>query len=356
MVFAPESLGPLLGHRFDAVIDVRSPAEHAEDHLPGAINLPVLNDDERARVGLVYVQQSRHRARLMGAALVARNAAQHLEGALADRPPGFRPLVYCWRGGQRSGSFALILRQIGWPAETLDGGYRRYRRLVWEQLYGTPWPGRVVVLDGNTGTAKTALLELVAGAGVQVIDLEGLARHRGSLFGARPGGQPSQKAFETALAARLAAFDPARPLLVEAESARIGRLILPPALWHAMQPAPRIEVSAPRPARAAFVARSYGDLTSDPSALGAALARLRPFHGAQSVAAWQALASEGRFVDLAEALMEFHYDPRYARSRARTGAAVLARVDMPGLGAADLAQAASAIVRLVEGLGGDGAG
>ena len=159
---------------FDATIDVRSPSEFAEDHVPGAINLPVLSDEERARVGTIYVQEDSFLARKIGAALVARNAAQHIEGPLADHPGGWRPLIYCWRGGQRSGSFASILAQIGWRAETLDGGYRSYRRLVVQTLYDNPFPTRVVLLDGNTGTAKTELLRLLGPRGVQAIDLEGL--------------------------------------------------------------------------------------------------------------------------------------------------------------------------------------
>ncbi|MFN5828613.1 MAG: tRNA 2-selenouridine(34) synthase MnmH, partial [Rhodobacterales bacterium] len=207
---------------FDDVIDVRAPAEWAEDHIPGAVNLPVLDDAERARVGTIYKRENPFRARKVGAALVARNAAAHLEGPLADKPGGWRPLVYCWRGGQRSGSFASILSQIGWRVETVAGGYKTYRSLVVQALYDAPVPSRVIVLDGNTGTAKTELLALMAERGVQVIDLEGLANHRGSLFGGRAGGQPSQKGFESRLAMALAALDPTRPLVVEAESSKIG--------------------------------------------------------------------------------------------------------------------------------------
>ncbi len=182
------SLRQVLDLDYDDIIDVRAPAEWAEDRLPGAISLPVLDDEERARVGTIYKQDSPFRARKIGAALVAKNAAKHLEGPLADKPGGWRPLVYCWRGGQRSGSFASILSQIGWRVETVAGGYKTYRTLVVRALYDDPLPSRVIVLDGNTGTAKTELLGLMAGLGVQVIDLEGMANHRGSLFGARAGG------------------------------------------------------------------------------------------------------------------------------------------------------------------------
>ena len=179
----------------DTIIDVRSPAEFAQDHIPGAINLPVLSDAERAKVGTIYKQDSSFMARKIGAALVAQNAARHLMGPLADKPGGWQPLVYCWRGGQRSGSFATILDQIGWRVQLLQGGYRSYRRLVVEKMYDTPLPHKLTLIEGGTGTAKTRLLHHLGQAGAQVIDLEGLANHRGSLFGARDGGQPSRKRF-----------------------------------------------------------------------------------------------------------------------------------------------------------------
>jgi len=302
---------------FDEIIDVRSPDEYAEDHVPGAISLPVLSNEERARVGTIYTQDNPFRARRIGAALVARNAAHHIETALADRPKGYRPLVYCWRGGQRSGSFALILRQIGWRAETIEGGWRSYRRLVQAALYEAPWPTRVVLLDGDTGTAKTEVLGLLAAAGVQVIDLEGLANHRGSLFGAMAGGQPAQKGFETALAMAREALDPARPLVVEAESSKIGQINLPPGLWQAMRDAPRVELSAPLDARAAYLARRYRDVTDDPDRLVATIEALASQHPRERIEEWRAMAGADAFEALAAGLMAHHYDPRYARQRAR---------------------------------------
>ncbi|PQO23046.1 tRNA 2-selenouridine(34) synthase MnmH [Rhodobacteraceae bacterium WD3A24] len=302
---------------FDEIIDVRSPDEYAEDHLPGAVNLPALSNDERARVGTIYVQESPFRARRIGAALVARNVARHLETHLADKSKGYRPLLYCWRGGQRSNAFATILRQIGWQAEVVEGGWRSWRRLVQHMLYRAPFPAPVVVLDGNTGTAKTELLHLMAARGAQVIDLEGLARHRGSIFGARAGGQPAQKGFESALAVEVARLDPARPVVVEAESSKIGALGVPPSLWQAMAAAPRLRLTAPLEARAGYLARAYTDISADPQALGSAIEGLRAFHPAERIAHWHALAAEGAFAALAGELMEHHYDPRYAKARAR---------------------------------------
>lgn len=330
------SLSAFLSHGFDTVIDVRSPAEYAEDHIPGAISLPALTDAERARVGTIYKQESPFGARKIGAALVARNVADHLDGPLAGMDGGWRPLVYCWRGGQRSGSVATILREIGWRVEVLKGGYRSFRREVVASLYDRPLAQRLVVLDGYTGTAKTDLLARLAARGVQVLDLEGLANHRGSVLGPRPGGQPGQKAFETALAMALAACDPDRPVVVEAESSKVGAAILPPSLWKAMAEAPRIEVEAPVPARAAYLARAYADLAADPEALVRRLELLIPLQGRERVDGWAAMARAGDHEALAAELIGTHYDPRYAKSRARFANHRVATVSAPVLDDASL--------------------
>ncbi|NEX46092.1 tRNA 2-selenouridine(34) synthase MnmH [Pseudotabrizicola algicola] len=311
------SLADVLALRFDDIIDVRAPAEYADDHLPGAISLPVLDDAERARVGTLYKQVSPFDARKLGAALVARNAAAHLMGPLADRPGGWQPLVYCWRGGQRSGSFATILSQIGWRVQTLAGGYKSWRKLVVTALQDTPFPCPVIVLDGNTGTAKTEVLAHLPACGVQVLDLEALAQHRGSVFGAT-GPQPSQRSFEGRLALAIARLDPARPVVIEAESSRIGRLSLPPSLWRAMQGAPRLALDAPLDARARYLARTYADIAADPQRLAQVLDWLKPSHPAEVITDWHRLAATGQFTDLASGLMQRHYDPRYAKHRARS--------------------------------------
>ena len=311
------SLADLAALGFDTIIDARAPAEFAEDHLPGAISLAVLDDEERARVGTIYKQVSPFTARKLGAALVSRNVAKHLEGPLADKPGGWRPLVYCWRGGQRSGSFALILGQIGWRVDTIAGGYKAWRTLVVKALYDTPVASPVVVLDGNTGTAKTALLLRLQAQGCQVIDLEGLARHRGSLFGHMPGGQPSQKAFECALAMELSRLDPKRPVVVEAESAKVGDLRLPPHLWAAMCKAPRVVIEASLAERACYLTRAYADIVADRERLAQVIDLLRHAQSQEVIEGWRALATAGRFEALAHDLMQVHYDPRYEKHRAR---------------------------------------
>jgi len=316
MAITLTSLSDLAARGFDDILDVRAPAEFAEDHLPGALSLPVLDDDERARVGTIYKKVNPFTARKLGAALVARNAATHLEGVLADRGGGWRPLVYCWRGGQRSGSFATILAQVGWRVETIAGGYKAWRALVVQAIYDQPFPCPVVVLDGNTGSAKTEILNLLPARGVQVIDLEGLAGHRGSLFGS-VGPQPSQKAFEGRLAMAMAALDPARPVVIEAESSKVGERSLPPPLWKAMVAAPRVALAAETAVRARYLVGAYRDLVTDGGRLAAVIDKLRLAHAAVQIDDWQAMARGGEFAALAQGLMQVHYDPRYAKHRAR---------------------------------------
>ena len=347
-----KSLQDMLAHGRDAVIDVRSPAEFAEDHVPGAINLPVLDNDERARVGTIYVQDSPFRARKLGAALVFRNSANHIEQSLSHHDGGWQPLVYCWRGGQRSGSFAWMLQQIGWRAELIQGGYQSYRRLVKAYLYDQDLPFQLIALDGYTGSAKTELLHRIAALGGQVLDLEGLANHRGSLLGGMAGPQPSQKAFETALASALVQFDPARPILVEAESSKIGDRIIPPGLWTAMKQAPRLEVTAPVAARCRYLTQAYDDILSDSAELRKKLGYLRGHRSNAVIEHWFALIASGDKALLTQSLMEDHYDPSYLKSQRLTrqlnGQAPVAQVDLQQMTEADLAQAAETILAIVE--------
>ena len=345
------SVAQAVAHGFDTVIDVRSPAEYALDHLPGAINLPVLDDAERAQVGTIYKQVSPFDARKLGAALVARNAAKHLMGPLADKPGGWRPLVYCWRGGQRSGSFATILQQVGWRAETLEGGYKTWRGLVLAEL-AKPIAAPVVVLDGNTGSAKTEVLLAARALGAQVIDLEGLANHRGSIFGAMAGGQPAQTGFEGRLAVELARLDPSRPVLLEGESAKVGEILLPKGVWAALRSAPRLRLVAPRSERAAYLVRAYADIVADPARLSGLIARLRPYHPAERIADWLALAGRGAFAALADALMADHYDPRYEKHRARDTRKV-AELPAPSLAPEAIAGLAAQVIAAAERLAQD---
>jgi tRNA 2-selenouridine synthase len=296
-------------------IDVRSPAEFALDHLPGAVNLPVLDDDERRAVGTMHAQDSAFAARKFGAALVARNIARIVETHCRDQPRDWAPVVYCWRGGKRSASLAHVLNQIGWRAVQLDGGYRTWRRHVVAALTTLPSRFRYIVVCGLTGSGKSRLLGALHDEGAQVLDLERLAQHRGSLLGDLPQGpQPSQRAFETQLFAALERLDPVRPVYVESESRKIGALQVPEALLVAMRTAACIRVATPRAMRIALLKEEYAHFIRDPALLHERLRPLVPLLGHKVIESWQAAASAGDFDTLVGDLLDRHYDPVYGRS------------------------------------------
>ena len=300
---------------FGERIDVRSPAEFAEDHIPGAINLPVLDDAQRAEVGTIYVQDGAFEARKIGAAIVARNIADIVARHVQDKPRDWAPLVYCWRGGQRSRSLAHVLNEIGFRAVQLDGGYRAYRRHVVGLLAQWPRQFNYRVVCGLTGAGKSRLITAIAAEGGQVLDLERLARHRGSLLGDIPGDpQPSQKAFESALLDAFDRIDASQPIYVESEGQRIGRLQVPEALLDSMRAAPCIQLETPKARRIAMLEADYAHFTRDHAGFVAQIAPLAKLHGKATIARWQALADEGEVATLAGELLDVHYDPSYERA------------------------------------------
>ncbi|MGH8272142.1 MAG: tRNA 2-selenouridine(34) synthase MnmH [Gammaproteobacteria bacterium] len=300
---------------FDEVIDVRSSSEFAEDHVPGALSCPVLDDEERARIGTTYKQVSAFAAKKAGAALVSRNIAHHLEHALRDKPLTWRPLVYCWRGGNRSGALAHVLAQIGWRAGQLDGGYRAYRRAVINDLEQLPARFRWRVVCGLTGSGKSRLLRALSTRGAQVLDLEAHAAHRGSVLGDLPDRpQPSQKLFESLLWNALRGFDPQRPVYVESESRKIGTLRVPQALIERMWGGECVKLDAGVTTRIALLREEYAHFADDVAALEAQLDRLAALYGHAVIHEWKTLARQGDWDGLVEALLTRHYDPAYTRS------------------------------------------
>jgi tRNA 2-selenouridine synthase len=303
---------------FGALIDARSESEFAEDHLPGAVNWPSLNDEERRLVGTEYKQVSPFAARKRGAALVARNIAGHIERELGMRERSWRPLVYCWRGGQRSGALATVLDQIGFTVHVLAGGYREFRRAVLADLETLPAALELRAVCGRTGSAKSRLLQALRSEGAQVIDLEALACHRGSVLGPLPGvPQPSQKAFETSVWQALRALDPARPVFAEGESRTIGRLRVPERLLERLRAAPVLHVEMPLAARVEFLLDDYAHFVNDIASFCERLAALRELRGAALVERWQMAARAGRVSDVVRELLAEHYDPIYLRSMQR---------------------------------------
>jgi tRNA 2-selenouridine synthase len=299
---------------FDTIIDARSESEFALDHIPGAINCPVLNDEERILVGTTYKQVGAFEAKKIGAPLVARNVARAIDTLFADKPRDWKPLVYCWRGGNRSGSMAHILAKIGWPVVQLDGGYKAFRGFVNTALENPP-ALQFRVICGTTGSGKSRLLETLESIGAQVLDLERLAAHRGSVLGHLPNEpQPSQKMFETRIWDKLRRFDPSRPVFVESESKKVGNLRVPEVVMERMRASPCISVMLSRPNRVRLLMEDYRHFCAEPSALNAQLEHLVQLHGRATIDAWQAMATGGRLPELVDELLVQHYDPAYLRS------------------------------------------
>jgi tRNA 2-selenouridine synthase len=300
---------------FDVILDARSPSEFEEDHLPDAVSVPVLDDEERALVGTVYKERSAFDAKRIGAPIAARNIAAHIERLFADKPREWKPLVYCWRGGGRSGSLVHVLRQVGWDARQLAGGYKAFRKQVVTELETLPERFDFRVVCGATGSGKSRLLEALAQAGAQVLDLEVLAAHRGSVLGELPGApQPSQKALETAIWKALSHFDPARPVYVESESKKVGNLRVPDHLIERMRRSRCVRLEADVETRVALLLEDYAHFVGEPGALAAKLDLLRDLHGAERIATWKDHLASGRWHPLVRDLLENHYDPAYRRS------------------------------------------
>jgi tRNA 2-selenouridine synthase len=304
--------------RFDCIMDARSPSEYALDHLSGAVSTPVLDDEERARVGTLYKQHSSFAAKRVGAAIVARNIAAIVDALPQDTGRNWQPLVYCWRGGNRSGALATVLARIGWRTTLLAGGYREYRRRVVADLTRLPGPLRFVVVAGRTGAGKSRLLASLADQGGQVLDLERLANHRGSVLGGLPRQpQPSQKRFESLIWDSLRAVDPRRPVYVESESKKVGQNHVPDALMTAIRAGRCLLIQADDGERVAQLKAEYDHFVRDPAALVEQVQCLVPLHGHARIESWKKLIGDQDWDALVLALLREHYDPAYDRSMQR---------------------------------------
>jgi len=303
---------------YDTIIDARTPGEYALDHIPGAVSAPVLNDAERAEVGTLYKQVSPFEAKKLGASLIAKNVARHIDALFRPHDKNWRPLIYCWRGGKRSGAMAHILREVGWQAETLPGGYRAYRRWVVETLTTLPAELNFTVVHGPTGSGKSRFLAALARAGAQVLDLEALARHRGSVLGGLPNApQPTQKWFESLLLAALEKLDRRAPVYVEGESKKIGEIQVPEALMARMRASRCIVLQTDLETRVTLLLDEYRHFLAERAALEAQLDCLTALHGKEKIAQWKTLAAKGEWREFVARLLREHYDPAYQRSSGR---------------------------------------
>ncbi len=320
MSFHTLSAGEVIANlqAFDTLIDARSEGEFAEDHLPGAVNWPTLNNDERRDIGTLYKQVNAFEAKKRGAAIAARNIAAHIEREVIDKPKDWKPLTYCWRGGQRSGALSLILSQIGFRVTLVEGGYKAFRAAVVQDIPRLVQQLNWRVVCGTTGSGKTRLLQALAAQGAQVIDLEALANHRSSVLGAIPGlAQPTQKRFDTLIWEALRRFDSTRPVFVESESKKVGNVVLPLALVDAMRASPCLNLVLPDAQRVALLLEDYDFFVRDVDHFCERLQVLAEFRGKVLVERWQASVRAGDFETVVQELLTQHYDPAYLQSMRR---------------------------------------
>ena len=329
---------------FDTLIDARSEGEYAEDHLPGAVNWPTLNDEERNFVGTTYKQVNAFEAKKRGAAIAARNISRHIEREVIDKPKDWKPLAYCWRGGKRSGSLSLVLDQIGFKVTLLEGGYKAFRAAVVQDI-----PRRVAALQwrvicGTTGSGKTRLLSALNDAGAQVLDLEALAQHRSSVLGGIPGQpQPTQKRFDTLVWDALRQFGPTRPVFVESESKKVGNVAVPTSLIEAMRASPCLNLVLPDNERVALLMEDYDFFVKDAEFFCDRLAVLTEFLGKATIEKWQVSVRAGQLEPVVRELLTLHYDPVYLQSIQRNfkqfaGAKLIAPDDRSAGAMAELAK------------------
>lgn len=303
---------------FDTIIDARSESEYAYDHLPQAVNWPTLNDEERKLIGTIYVQVNQFEAKKRGAALAARNIAQHIEREVLDKPRDWKPLAYCWRGGKRSGALSLILNQIGFRVTLVEGGYKAFRAAMLLDIDCLVPQFAFQVVCGTTGSGKTRLLQALAAQGAQVVDLEALAKHRSSVLGSIPGApQPSQKRFDTLIWDALRGLDPARPVYIESESKKVGNVSIPTSLINAMRQSPCLNLVLPDAERVALLLEDYAFFVQNTDKFCHRLLALIEIRGKAVVDGWIALVLAGNIAPVVQELLTQHYDPVYVQSMRR---------------------------------------
>jgi tRNA 2-selenouridine synthase len=312
---------------FDTIIDVRSPLEYEEDHIIGSINCPVLYDQERIIVGTIYKKESTFKAKIIGSSLTAKNIAKHIEKKFINQQGSWQPLIYCWRGGQRSKAFSLILSEVGWRTFQLEGGYKKYRNEVINFLNKVGSKLKIILISGKTGSAKTKILQNIKLQGGQILDLENLANHKGSLLGKIPDlKQPSQKLFESKLYHQIKQLDLRRNVYIEAESSKIGNIHIPKTLWAKMIVSPRIEIKADIELRSSFLLKDYKYMCENPELIKPIIYGLKNRLSKKLINDWMELITKKLWLDLTKSFLENHYDPSYSSNTIKNDRKVIKEI------------------------------
>lgn len=312
------------------ILDVRSPSEYAQGHIPSAISFPLFNDEERSQVGTCYKQQGRDRAVELGFAIAGPKSAHFIAAAKALAPDR-QVNIHCWRGGMRSGAIAWVLEMAGFRVATLAGGYKAFRQ--WGRSIAQT-PRRVITLGGMTGTGKTAILAALFSQGEQILDLENLANHRGSSYGnlGLPA-QPTPEQFENRVAIDWARLDPDRPVWIEAESRRIGACRVPDPIFSQMMESPILQVTRTQSERLAILVEIYGEIAVEE--LVVATERIRKKLGGLRTQQAIDLLRQSRFAEAFEIGLDY-YDKAYLYDLNRRNVAI-DTIDISGHSAAESA-------------------
>ena len=331
--------------KFDTIIDVRSPLEFAEDHIVGAINCPVLSDLERQKVGTIYKKESSFKAKIIGSSLTAKNIAFHIENNFMEKKGAWQPLIYCWRGGQRSKAFSIVLSEVGWRTNQLKGGYKEYRNQVINFLENIGPKLKITLISGKTGSAKTKILKSIENEGGQILDLEGLANHKGSLLGKIPDLiQPSQKFFESLIFNKIQKLNLKDKIYIEAESSKIGNIHIPKSIWKKMIKSPRIEISANVELRAKFLVSDYDYMCNNPTLINPIIKGLKNRLSKKLFDEWTNLIDRKKWFDLTKSFLENHYDPSYSSNTIKNDRKVIKKITATSLNNSDIKDIAKKIL------------
>ena len=331
--------------KFDTIIDVRSPLEFAEDHIVGAINCPVLSDLERQKVGTIYKKESSFKAKIIGSSLTAKNIAFHIENNFMEKKGSWQPLIYCWRGGQRSKAFSIVLSEVGWRTNQLKGGYKEYMNQVINFLDNIGPKLQITLISGKTGSAKTKILKSIENEGGQILDLEGLANHKGSLLGKIPDLiQPSQKFFESLIFNKIQNLNLKDKIYIEAESSKIGNIHIPKSIWKKMIKSPRIEISANVELRAKFLVSDYDYMCNDPTLINPIIKGLKNRLSKKLFDEWTNLIDRKKWFDLTKSFLENHYDPSYSSNTIKNDRKVIKKITATSLNNSDIKDIAKKIL------------
>ena len=331
--------------KFDTIIDARSPLEFAEDHIVGAINCPVLSDLERQKVGTIYKKESSFKAKIIGSSLTAKNIAFHIENKFMEKKGSWQPLIYCWRGGQRSKAFSIVLSEVGWRTNQLKGGYKEFRNQVINFLDNIGPKLKITLISGKTGSAKTKILKSIENEGGQILDLEGLANHKGSLLGKIPDLiQPSQKFFESLIFNKIQNLNLKDKIYIEAESSKIGNIHIPKSIWKKMINSPRIEISANVELRAKFLISDYDYMCNDPTLINPIIKGLKNRLSKKLFDEWTNLIDRKKWFDLTKSFLENHYDPSYSSNTIKNDRKVIKKITATSLNNSDIKDIAKKIL------------